>query len=102
MRPNSFNPKARWDRFNPDAESGNPDEPKERIAVLAYFEHTKIFPRKFIWNNKEYLIENITYNWQARCGQATINYFSVLSAGQLYQISFNNTSYRWQLDKVIN
>ncbi|MFA4854847.1 MAG: hypothetical protein WC616_05840 [Candidatus Omnitrophota bacterium] len=94
MQQNSFSPKARWDRFEPDALN-------ERIEVLAYFKHARIFPRSFTWHDKEYNIENITYNWQERVGQALINYFSVLCAGQLYQISFDNSTFRWQIDKLI-
>ncbi|MFA4854436.1 MAG: hypothetical protein WC616_03700 [Candidatus Omnitrophota bacterium] len=57
MQQNSFSPKARWDRFEPDALN-------ERIEVLAYFKHARIFPKSFTWHDKEYNIENITYNWQ--------------------------------------
>jgi len=103
MNQNSFNPKARWDRFEPDkaAAGFNPDSLAERIEVLAYFKNARIFPKTFLWNNKEYAIETITYNWQERFGQALVNYFSVISSGQLYQISFNNSTFRWQIDKII-
>ncbi len=101
MNQNSFSPKARWDRFEPDKAGLDPDILNERIEVLALFKNSKILPRNFIWNNKEYQIETITYNWQERLGQALINYFSVLCAGQIYQISFNNSTFRWQIDKII-
>ncbi len=101
MHQNSFNPKARWDRFEPQGQGFNPDDLDERIEVLAYFKQARIFPQSFLWNNKEYKIESITYNWQEHLGQALISYFSVLCAGQLYQISFNNSTFRWQIDKII-
>jgi len=101
MNQNSFSPKARWDRFEPDKTGFNPEALNERIEVLAYFKHTKIFPRSFTWNSKEYQIQAITYNWQERIGQALINYFSVNCTGQMYQISFDNSTFRWQLDKLI-
>jgi hypothetical protein len=100
MHQNSFNPRARWDRFEPDA-TINPDILNERIEVLAYFKHAKIFPRSFTWNNRQYQVETITYNWQERLGQALVSYFSVLCAGQLYQISFNNSTFHWQIDKIL-
>ncbi|MFH1191235.1 MAG: hypothetical protein V1670_03455 [Candidatus Omnitrophota bacterium] len=102
MNQNSFSPKARWDRFEPDKAGFNPDVLNERIEVLAYFKHAKIFPKSFTWKNKEYPIQTITYNWQERLGQALVNYFSVLCADQMYQISFNNSTFRWQIDKIIN
>ena len=101
MNQNSFNPHARWDRFEPDKTGFNPDCLEERIDVLVFFKHAKIYPKSFTWNNKEYPVEKITYNWQERFGQALVNYFSVLCIGQMYQISFNNTTFRWQIDKLI-
>ena len=101
MNQNSFNPKARWDRFEPDKQGFNPDDLAERIEVLAYFKNARIYPKSFIWNNKEYNVETITYNWQERFGQALLNYFSVSCSGQIYQISFNNSTFRWQIDKII-
>jgi hypothetical protein len=98
---NSFSPKARWDRFEPDKAGFNPEVLDERIEVLVLFKNSKIFPNSFVWNKKEYQIEKITYNWQERIGQSLINYFSVSCSGQMYQISFNNTTFRWQMDKVI-
>ncbi len=101
MHQNSFNPKARWDRFEPDKEALHPDVLNEQIDVLAYFKHSRIFPKSFTWNNREYPVERITYNWQERFGQALVNYFSVFCANQLYQISFNNSTFRWQIDKIL-
>ncbi len=101
MNQNSFSPKARWDRFEPDKTGFNPDSLNERIEVLANFKHARIFPKSFLWHDKEYVIETITYNWQERIGQALINYFSVLCAGSMYQISFDNSTFRWQIDKLI-
>jgi hypothetical protein len=101
MNQNSFSPKARWDRFEPEKCGFNPDALDERIEVLAFFKHAKIFPKIFIWKDKEYQIESITYNWQERIGQALISYFSVSCVGQIYQISFNNITFRWQIDKII-
>jgi hypothetical protein len=102
MKHSGFNPKARWDRNIPEtAEAHNPTELNERIEVLAYFKHAKIHPRLFFWKGKRYRIKNINYNWQERSGAEIINYFSVDTGTDLYQISFNNTSYSWRIDKII-
>jgi len=101
MNQNGFSPQARWDRFEPDQAGFNPDVLDERIEVLAFFKHARIFPQSFTWNRQEYRIEKINYNWQERQGQALVNYFSVSCAGQIYQISFNNSTFRWQIDKLI-
>lgn len=104
MRPAGFNPKARWDRHIPedDNQSQDSDQLDEKIEVLAYFKCGKIYPRSFIWNQQEYKIKQITYNWQERQGQVIISYFSVNTGLDLYQISFNNKSLGWRMNKIIN
>ncbi len=102
MNQQGFNPKARWDRHIPETDNdGHQEELNERINVLAWFQNGKIYPRLFLWNNKKYRIRNITYNWQERRGQELISLFSVSTDFDLYQISFNNTSFSWEIDKVI-
>ena len=101
MHQNSFSPKARWDRFEPGKDSFDPGALNERIDAVALFKSSRIFPQSFSWNNREYRIEKIAYHWQERIGQAMVSYFSVNCAGQYYQISFNNTTFRWQIDKLI-
>jgi hypothetical protein len=103
MSQSGFNPKARWDRHIPqDYDDYTPEWLNEKIDVLAFFKSAKIYPRVFIWNNKRYRINSITYNWQERHGQELISYFSVRTRSNLYQISFNNTTYGWRIDKVID
>ncbi|MDP2943690.1 MAG: hypothetical protein Q8N49_00225 [Candidatus Omnitrophota bacterium] len=101
MQQSGFNPKARWDRHVPQTNDDDHQNLNECIDVIAWFKGGKIYPRVFIWNNKRYKIKTITYNWQERNGKEVINYFSVDTRGDLYQISFNNTSYGWKLNKII-
>lgn len=100
MKQSGFSPKARWDRHIPQEDSGyDPAVLKESIQVLAFFGGAKIYPRMFIWNNKKYKIKRVTYHWQERCGQELISYFTVDTGLDLYQISFNNNSFGWRMDK---
>ena len=104
MANSGFNPRARWDRHIPETEESeahNPRNLNERIDCLAWFRSGKIQPCSFVWNNKEYKIKKVNYNWQERRGQELISYFSVNTGGDLYQISFNNATYSWRLDKII-
>jgi len=100
----SFNPKARWDRYIPDKDTNHaePGSLDEKISVLALFKDARIYPRSFVWKNKPYEIKEITYSWQEKNGRETINYFSVSTGSDLYQISFNNTSYSWRMDRIIS
>jgi len=102
MKNSGFNPKARWDRHIPETDDYTPEWLNEKIDVLAFFKAAKIYPRAFTWNNKRYRVKNITYNWQERRGQELISFFSVRTRANLSQISFNNTTYSWRIDKVID
>jgi hypothetical protein len=99
MNKAGFNPQARWD-ISPMPEENNSAQ-TNKITVLALFKNGKIYPRAFVLNKKEYKINAINYSWKERRGQEIINYFSVKCSPDLYQISFNNTTYGWQLDKII-
>jgi len=103
MSHSGFNPKARWDRNIPqDPRDSAPEELNEKIEVLARFSRGKILPQEFSWNNKEYKVCRINYAWQERQGLAMISYFSVDTPLDRYQISFNNTTFSWRLDKIIS
>jgi len=93
-----FNPKARWDRDLPQHSS---DLLNEKIAVCTIFDKGRIYPRYFIWNKKLHKIRRITYFWQERRGGQLISLFSVDTGSEIYQLSFNNTSFGWRLDKIV-
>ena len=101
MSMSGFNPRARWDRNIPETDDYSPEELNERIQVLAWFKNGKILPRQFVWNNKNYKIKEITYNWQEHKGREIINCFSVSTGNDLYQISFNNITYGWRINRKI-
>lgn len=104
MKQSGFNPNARWDRNIPETGQNNKstgNEIDEIIEVLVLFKNSQIFPKQFLWKNKAYQITNINYHWQERTGKEVINYFSVQSGQDSYQISFNNSSYGWRLDKIL-
>ena len=101
MAQSGFNPKARWDINIPQDVDSAPDFLDERIDVIAWFKNARIYPRLFFWNGKEYKIQKITYNWQERLGRETLFYFSLDTGVGLFQISFNNVTLAWRINKVI-
>ncbi|MCX5714247.1 MAG: hypothetical protein NT033_05460 [Candidatus Omnitrophica bacterium] len=102
MKSAGFNPKARWDRHIPeDSQRHDADSLSAKIEVLALFKAGKIYPQSFNWNNKTYPVQRVTYNWQERCGTQIINYFALACGDDLYQVSFNNTSFGWRLEKIL-
>jgi len=94
-----FNPSARWNRDLPQNQS---DLLNEIISVSVFFDKGKIIPQSFIWRKNLHQIKQITYFWQERQGVELVSFFSVDTGVDIYQLSFNNTSFGWRLDKIIN
>lgn len=98
-----FSPKARWDRNIPQTDyNTNTDALDERIEVLSWFRNAKIYPHTFIWNKKQYEIKKVNYAWQEKSGKETITYFSVTTELDTCQISFNNTTFGWRINKILH
>lgn len=93
-----FNQEARWDRNMPGQHSRYLNEP---IRVMAVFGGGRILPRYFFWHKKLYKIRKVTYGWQERQGNELLNIFSVETANGLYEISFSNQSFNWNLNKIL-
>ncbi len=92
-----FNPLARWDRHLP-GESFAHEQP---IEVGVVFKKGKMFPRWFVWNDRKYVIQQITYQWCDRRGEETLHQFTVSDGVNVYQIYFNSRYLVWRLDKVV-
>jgi hypothetical protein len=104
MKHAGFNPKARWDRHVPAQEAPEAPEPEreEVIEVLALFRAGEAHPQSFSWNGKTYPISRTTYHWKEHRGSALISYFTVSTGCDLYQISFNNSTFGWRLEKILS
>lgn len=72
----------------------------EPISVGAVFSSGKVTPRFFIWKQKKYLIERITYFWRSKTGSFSILHFAVTSNGSVYELSYNLETSNWRLEKI--
>jgi len=73
---------------------------QEQVRVAAVFDRNRIKPRWFIWNGRKHNIQQITYRWKDREGEAPLIYFSVSDGQTLYELSFNQKTLNWRLEKV--
>ena len=77
----------------------------EPVAVLRdnkgmSFPHHKIKPRSFVWQNREYDVEEITYVWRETIGDAFIYHFAVTECDSVFELCFNSTTMDWTLANV--
>ena len=72
----------------------------EQILVGAIFSTGRVVPRFFIWNNRRYRVDEVTYFWRSKVGSVPILHFAVTSYDSVYEISYNLGTSRWYIEKV--
>ncbi len=72
----------------------------EPIEVGAVFGRNKIRPKWFLWKKRKYEIKETTFTWQDRRGEANIMFFSVTDGATLFEISLNQKTMSWTLEKT--
>lgn len=73
------------------------DEP---ISVGVVFSSGKINPKFFVWKEKRYAVEKITFLWDSKVGSAQVFHFAAINNGSVYEISYNLQTSKWRLDKI--
>jgi hypothetical protein len=73
----------------------------EPIDVGAVFGKNKIKPKWFVWQNRKYDIKEVTCAWKAREGEAVVQYFAVTNGATSFEISLNQKTMSWRLEKTI-
>ena len=73
---------------------------EEPISVGVVFSSGRINPKFFMWKEKRYSVEKITFLWNSMEGSAQIFHFAVTSTGTVYELSYNLTTSCWKLDKI--
>ncbi|MCX5781328.1 MAG: hypothetical protein NT145_01280 [Elusimicrobia bacterium] len=75
-------------------------EINEIIDVGAVFSKKHIKPKWFIWQKRKYLITETTYTWDEDVGSERIIHFSVTDGSTLFEISLNQKTFEWRLEKT--
>lgn len=77
------------------------DKMSEPITVAAVFSNKPLIkPVWFVWQNRQYRIEKITYTWTDREGRASRYHFAVTDGGNLYELCYHSEKLTWQLEAV--
>lgn len=72
----------------------------EKIKVGAVFDDNKIKPKWFVRNGRKYIISEITYTWRTKNGEEQIIHFSATDGSTLFEISYNQKTLKWCLEKA--
>jgi hypothetical protein len=75
-------------------------EIKEKIKAGVVFEGTAVRPKWFLWKNRRYDIKEVNFHWKSAEGSASILHFSVTDGSNSYELSFNQKTLEWMLEKT--
>ncbi len=72
----------------------------EKIKVGAVFSKNRIEPKWFKWKERKVDVKTVSYCWNTAEGAAMILHFSVSGDGGYYELSFNQKTLEWMLEKT--
>ena len=61
------------------------------------FPHDKLRPVMFIWRNREYRVQDVTYVWRETLGQAEVYHFTVSDGANVFELSYNAKALDWTI-----
>lgn len=73
----------------------------ESIEVGASFRKNGVLPRWFVWQGRKYCVQQTTYIWRERLGEALLMYFAVTDGATSFELSLNQHTLIWTLEKTI-
>ena len=71
----------------------------EQVKVGAVFAGAAVRPRWFDHHRRRHEVREITYQWRSRAGDAVLLHFAVSDGTNLFELSFNQQSLEWRLEK---
>jgi len=78
------------------------EEINESISVVAIFRNGKAIPHSFSWRGRKYLVETVNLEHQEHTGGVLQFCFSIVSAGNSYELSFDSRHLVWTLERIWN
>jgi|WetSurMetagenome_2_1015567.scaffolds.fasta_scaffold62813_2 hypothetical protein len=68
------------------------------MGAITKFPHDKLRPVMFIWRNREYRVQDVTYVWREIQGQAEVYHFSVSDGVNVFELSYNAKALDWTIN----
>lgn len=72
----------------------------EKIAVAGVYEKGKFMPKKFLWKNAVYPVQEITISADVKDGVTRKRMYGVVSGENVYRLMFNRDTEIWTLAEV--
>ena len=71
---------------------------EEPVIVAAIFKRKPLIkPVWFMWRDKKYRVQEVTYSWSDSDGQVKRHHFAVSDGANIYQLCYNTKLLNWKL-----
>jgi hypothetical protein len=74
----------------------------ETISVIGVYANAHFVPKKFLWNEREYVISTVTFAADIKEGDIRKRHYTVISEGNAYRLLFDRSKETWKLKEVWN
>ncbi len=64
------------------------------------FPHDRLKPILFIWRNRQYRIQDITYVWRENQGDSELYHYAVTDGTNVYELCYEARTFNWTLSSV--
>ena len=72
----------------------------EPISVVGFYTRGKFFPKKFIWQNKNYTITQQTFLTDLKNGGRKQRMHSVIAQDNTYRLLFDRDLEEWWIEEI--
>ncbi len=69
----------------------------ESIEVIVKFQDNQLKPVKFLWHDKEYLVQKVNLAWSSREGRTKFYYFAVSDGANYFKLRFDSENLSWMI-----
>lgn len=72
----------------------------EKIAVVGVYNRATFSPKKFLWQGRRHVVDEVTLVSDTRDGGVRQRMYAVMSGGNVYRLLFNREEETWFLEEV--
>ena len=72
----------------------------EKVSVAGVYQQGKFSPRKILWGNRTYDIDQVTFISDEKDGGVAKRTYSIVARGNVYRLAFNRSTEIWTLMEV--
>ncbi|PIR59418.1 MAG: hypothetical protein COU69_00260 [Candidatus Pacebacteria bacterium CG10_big_fil_rev_8_21_14_0_10_56_10] len=72
----------------------------EPVTVVGVYHRGQFTPRKFRWQRRQYVIDEVTLSSDTKDGGVRKRLYSVTAGPNVYRLEFNRETEQWQLAEL--